>query len=55
MDFWYITPPLMVTWQAPKADNFSKIVLKDALEDFDHNCKNNIDSICRFFHELFYD
>ena len=28
MNFLYTTPPIMVTWQAPRADKVSKIVLK---------------------------
>ena len=30
----------MVTWQAPKADKVSKIVLKVVEEDFDNTYKN---------------
>ena len=39
MDFVYTTPPIMVTWQTPKADKVSKIILKVVQEDFDNICK----------------
>ena len=39
IDFLYTTPPIMVRWQTPRAEEVSKIVLKVAKDDFDNNCK----------------
>ena len=54
MDFLYTTPPIMVTWQAPRADKVSKIVLKVVQEDFGNTRKNHIDCICRSFPRIFF-
>ena len=53
MDLLYTIPPIMVTWQAPRADKVSKIDLELVQEDFGKTCKNRIDCICRFFKNLF--
>ena len=45
----------MDTWQAPRADKVSKIVSKVVWEDFGNTVKNDIDYMCRFFCEFFYD
>ena len=41
MDFLYNTPPIMVTWQAFRADEVSKIILKVIREDIG---KKNLDT-----------
>ena len=41
MDFLYTTPPILVTWQAPRADKVTKIVLKVARDDFGHTSKKS--------------
>ena len=55
MDFLYTIPPIIVMWQAPRADAVSKIVLKVFQEDFKTLAKNTVDWLCRSFHELFYN
>ena len=50
MDFLYTTPPLMVSWQAIRADKVLKIVK----EDFDNTCKKSYWLYMPFFHEFFY-
>ena len=44
----------MVTRQAPRADNVSKIVLKVVKENFDNICKTLCWLHFHFFHEFFY-
>ena len=48
--FLYTTPPIIVVWQVPRADEVSKIVLKDVQEDFD---KTYNKSYWSFFHDFF--
>ena len=55
IDFLYTTPPMMVTWQAPRADKASKIVLKVVQEDFGNTSKKSSWlHLPFFFHEFFF-
>ena len=49
MDFLYTTPPIMVTWQTPRAYKVSKIVLKVFREDFGNTCRKT-----SWLHSLFF-
>ena len=53
MDFLYTTPPIMVTWQAPRADKVSRIVLKVVQEDFGNTCKKLYWLHSPFFSRIF--
>ena len=54
LDFMYTTSPIMVTWQAFKANKVLKIVLKVVQEDFCNTCKKSYWLHLPFFSQMFW-
>ena len=54
MDFLYTTPPIMVTWQAPRGDKASKIISKVVQKDFDNTSKKSSWLHLPFFSRIFF-